>query len=172
MKAESPVVYIMGVAGSGKTTVGQKLSVATGIPFFDADDFHSTANKEKMKDGHPLNDADRKDWLERINELAKEHSQKKGAIIACSALKQQYRIILSEGIKPPVHWVLLHGNFGLIQERIKSRKNHFMPANLLQSQFDTLELPVDAMVMDIRDNPDQIVDDILRKTELTRGQTS
>lgn len=170
MKAESPVVYIMGVAGSGKTTVGQKLSVATGIPFFDADDFHPSANKEKMKAGHPLNDADRKDWLNRINELAKEHSQKKGAIIACSALKQKYRIILSEGIKPPVHWVLLHGNFGLIQERIKSRKDHFMPASLLQSQFDTLELPVDAMVIDIRNNPDQIVADILRQLALTRGQ--
>lgn len=166
MKAKSPVVFIMGVAGSGKTTVGQKLAVATGIPFFDADDFHSIANKEKMKAGHPLTDDDRKDWLERINEVAREHSQKKGAIIACSALKQKYRVILSEGIKTGVHWALLHGSFGLIQERIKSRNDHFMPASLLQSQFDTLELPADAMVIDISNSPDQIVAQITGKLML------
>src|SRR5688500_6248041 len=112
MKAELSVVYIMGVSGSGKSTIGHKLSVATGIPFFDADDFHPPENKEKMKAGQPLNDNDRKVWLKRINELAKEHSQKKGAIIACSALKEKYRIVLSGGIKSTVHWILLQGNFG------------------------------------------------------------
>ena len=153
----------MGVAGSGKSTIGAKLSAATGIPFFDADDFHPPANKEKMKAGNPLNDDDRKDWLITINELAKEQGQKSGAIIGCSALKEKYRNILSEGIKSPVHWILLQGSFGLIQERMKARKDHFMPPNLLQSQFDTLETPGHAIVMDIKNSPDQIVADILRK---------
>jgi carbohydrate kinase (thermoresistant glucokinase family) len=167
MKAESPVVYIMGVAGSGKSTIGRQLSVATGIPFFDGDDFHPPANKEKMKAGQPLNDDDRKGWLKRINELAKEHSQKKGAIIACSALKEKYRIVLARGIKSPVHWILLEGNFGLIKERMKSREDHFMPASLLQSQFDTLEPPGNAIVMDINKTPEQIVTGILRQVKLT-----
>jgi len=153
----------MGVAGSGKSTIGAKLSVATGIPFFDADDFHPTANKEKMKAGEPLNDADRKDWLSTINELAKEQSQKSGAIICCSALKEKYRIVLSDEIKTPVHWILLQGSFGLIQKRMKARKDHFMPAGLLQSQFDTLETPAHAIVMDINNSPEQIVMDILRQ---------
>ena len=152
----------MGVAGSGKTTIGAKLSAATGIPFFDADDFHPPANKEKMKAGEPLNDDDRKDWLSTINILAKEQSQKSGAIIGCSALKEKYRIILSYEIKTPVHWILLQGSFGLIQKRMKARKDHFMPASLLQSQFDTLETPGYAVVMDIKNDPDEIVADILK----------
>lgn len=161
------IIYVMGVAGSGKTTIGQKLSVATGIPFFDADDFHPPANKEKMKSGQPLNDEDRKGWLTSINELAKEQSEKNGAIIACSALKEKYRTALSSGIKVPVHWVLLQGSFEMIQERMKARKEHFMPASLLQSQFDTLETPGNAIVMDIKTGPDEIVADILRKIKLT-----
>jgi carbohydrate kinase (thermoresistant glucokinase family) len=157
------VIYIMGVAGSGKTTIGQKLSAVTGIPFFDADDFHPPANKEKMKAGQPLNDDDRKGWLASINELAKDQSEKHGAIIACSALKEKYRTELSGGIKVPVHWILLQGSFEMIQERMKARKEHFMPASLLQSQFDTLETPANAIVMDIQSNPDEIVAAILRK---------
>ncbi len=160
---EPPVIYIMGVAGSGKSTIGIKLSEATAIPFFDADDFHPPANKEKMKAGKPLDDDDRKGWLSTINELAKENSQKSGAIIACSSLKEKYRIQLSEGIKSPVYWILLQGSFSLIQERMKGRKDHFMPAGLLQSQFDTLETPGHAIVMDINNSPEQIVADILRQ---------
>lgn len=153
----------MGVAGSGKTTIGSKLSVATGIPFFDADDFHPVANKEKMKAGEPLNDEDRIDWLVSINTLAKEQSLKSGAIIGCSALKEKYRVILSEGIKVSLHWILLQGGFGLIQERMQARKDHFMPASLLQSQFDTLEKPSNALIIDINNSPEQILSDILKE---------
>ena len=163
---EPPVIYIMGVAGSGKSTIGIKLSEATAIPFFDADDFHPPANKEKMKAGKPLNDDDRKGWLSTINELAKENSQKSGAIIACSALKEKYRNQLSEGIKSTVHWIILQGSFSLIQQRMKARKDHFMPAGLLQSQFDTLETPEYAVVMDIKNDPDEIVADIIKKLSL------
>lgn len=166
MKTVPSIVYIMGVAGSGKTTIGQKLSEATEVPFFDADDFHPPANKEKMKAGHPLNDNDRKDWLATINELAIENSLKKGAFIACSALKEKYRIILAKNIKTPVYWVLLQGDFTLIKERMKTRKDHFMPASLLQSQFDTLETPANAIVIDIKNDPAEIVADILRQIKL------
>ena len=167
MKRQPSIVYIMGVSGSGKTTIGQRLSAATGIPFFDADDFHPPPNKEKMKAGQPLNDDDRKEWLIRINELAKNQSQQKGAIIACSALKEKYRKVLSERIGSPVHWVLLQGDFRLIQKRMESRKDHFMPPTLLQSQFDTLEAPANAIIIDIKDDPEEIVADILRQIKLT-----
>jgi len=166
MKKQPSIVYIMGVSGSGKTTIGHKLSAATGMPFFDGDDFHPPANKEKMKAGQPLNDDDRKDWLIRMNELAKEQSQQKGAIIACSALKEKYRKVLSDKIESQVKWVLLHGDFSLIQKRLEARKGHYMPASLLQSQFDTLEEPGDAIVIEIENDPEEIVADILRQIDL------
>lgn len=156
------VIYIMGVSGSGKTTIGLRLSEGIGIPFFDADDFHPAANKEKMKAGKPLEDADRQGWLESLNALAKNEGKKAGAIIACSALKERYRDILAAGITVPVHWIFLEGNFSLIQERMKARKEHFMPPALLQSQFETLEQPHDAIVADIAKSPAEIVDDIIR----------
>lgn len=161
MKQVPSIVFLMGVSGSGKTTIGVKLSAKTGIPFFDGDDFHPAANKEKMKAGQPLTDDDRKDWLTKINELAKNQSNIKGAIIACSALKEKYREDLSAGIKTPVYWILLQGNFELIQKRMESRKGHFMPPSLLQSQFNTLETPANALVVDVKKNPGEIVDDII-----------
>src|SRR5262245_57577181 len=100
------IIYIMGVSGSGKTTVGKLLSQKTNIPFFDADDFHSEANRLKMKNGIPLNDEDRKEWLQQLNTLARRQAGDKGAIIACSALKEKYRAILSEDINQPL-WVFL-----------------------------------------------------------------
>jgi len=157
-----PVIYIMGVSGSGKTTIGMQLSAATGIPFFDGDDFHSPANKEKMKSGQPLNDDDREGWLYSINQFAKKEAEKKGAIIACSALKEKYRIILSEGMEESVHWVFLQGDRTLISERIKTRKGHFMPESLLQSQFDTLEIPRNAILIKIDKSPEEIVKEILK----------
>lgn len=157
----SPVIYIMGVSGSGKTTVGQKLSAVTNIPFFDGDDFHPPANKEKMRAGQPLNDDDRKDWLLRINQVARERAMDGGAIIACSALKEKYRTILADSISGPVYWVFLRGEFNLISERMKARKGHYMPESLLQSQFDILEIPSKAMVADISDSPDVIVKKIV-----------
>jgi carbohydrate kinase (thermoresistant glucokinase family) len=157
------IFFIMGVSGSGKTTIGQLLSERTGIPFFDADDYHSDANKTKMKEGHPLTDEDRQGWLQRLNQLAIDESTNKGAIIACSALKQRYREILSTDITLPIHWVLLKGSYELISERLQKRKGHYMPASLLQSQFDILEMPAGAIVEDIANDPAHIVDDILHR---------
>lgn len=155
------IVYIMGVSGSGKTTIGQELSSRTGIPFFDADDFHPAANKEKMKAGQPLTDDDRQGWLWRLNELAQQQAGENGAVIACSALKEKYRKILSDNIAVPVHWVYLQGDYALISERMKNRKDHYMPASLLRSQFETLEPPADAIVINIENKPADIVSTIM-----------
>ena len=151
------IIYIMGVSGSGKTTVGKKLSETTGIPFFDADDFHPESNKNKMRSGKPLNDEDRHQWLLNLHEMAMNQSNQKGAIIACSALKEKYRIILASDIPVPVDWVWLNGSYELILQRMQNRKGHFMPESLLRSQFETLEPPVDAQVVDINNSPENIV---------------
>jgi carbohydrate kinase (thermoresistant glucokinase family) len=154
------IIYIMGVSGSGKTTTGLLLSTKTGIPFFDADDFHSEANKAKMKAGHALNDNDRQDWLITLNELAQKQQLTSGAIIACSALKEKYRNTLAADLAKPI-WIFLQGSFSEIQNRLQNRSNHYMPPTLLQSQFDTLEIPEGVYTANINDSPDEIVAKIL-----------
>lgn len=162
----NPVIYIMGVAGSGKTTIGKLLSGKTGLPFLDADDYHPLENKEKMKAGNPLNDEDRQEWLRKINSLAIIHSKLKGAIIACSALKEKYRAILADGVNNTV-WVFLQGHYDIIHERMR-RREHFMPVQLLQSQFADLEVPASALTMDIKNDPGEIVEMIVDHLKGTR----
>jgi carbohydrate kinase (thermoresistant glucokinase family) len=156
-----PVIYIMGVSGSGKTTIGEMLSIKTGLPFFDADDFHPLTNKQKMKAGIALNDEDRKPWLANLHQLAVDQSAINGAIIACSALKEKYRQLLTTNVQQPF-WIFLQGNYEIIHDRIEKRNGHFMPAQLLQSQFDSLEIPVDAFTADIQNEPEKIIDLILK----------
>ncbi len=150
------IIFIMGVAGSGKTTIGLLISSRTGLPFFDGDDFHPPHNKEKMKGGHPLNDEDREQWLQRLNELAIKQSTIKGAVIACSALKEKYRVILSSAVEQ-THWIFLEGSYEIIYQRIQKR-SHFMPAGLLRSQFDILETPASSFTVDIKHEPAKIVE--------------
>jgi len=133
------------------------LSVELGIPFYDGDDFHPKTNIEKMSAGEPLDDLDREPWLEHLNELAKENLQETSCIIACSALKQYYRILLQKDIKSHVKWVHLDGSFEQIIERLESRQDHFMPKGLLQSQFEILEQPNDALTINIKNTPKDIV---------------
>ncbi len=147
----------MGVAGSGKTTIGKLLHQKTDIPFFDADDFHPQANKDKMKAGHALNDEDRAAWLQQLNQLAQQQLHLEGAIIACSALKEKYRSVLGMGIQAPV-WIFLQGSYETILERMQNRATHFMPTSLLQSQFESLEIPVDALAISIDQEPAAIVE--------------
>ena len=160
------VIFIMGVSGSGKSTIGKQLSQALKIPFFDGDDFHPEANVTKMTNGIPLNDEDRYDWLQTLNKLAKEELQKNSCVIVCSALKQSYRNILSEGITSNIKWVYLSGSFNQIKERINGRRAHFMSSELLQSQFDTLEEPEEALRIDIGLKPEHIIKNIIEEIDM------
>ncbi|MGZ4466027.1 MAG: gluconokinase [Nocardioides sp.] len=131
-----PHVVVMGVSGSGKSTVGAALAQRLGVPFADADDLHPEANIAKMSAGHPLDDADRRPWLERIGEWLA--AQPDGGVVSCSALKVAYRDQL-RGHVPDLVLVHLEGSRGVIARRQASRPGHFMPASLLESQFATLE---------------------------------
>jgi gluconokinase len=163
MKINSGRIYIvMGVSGSGKSTIAPMLAEALALPYFDGDDFHPPANVKKMASGQPLDDSDRHQWLVTLNDLAKKHLEK-GAVIVCSALKEKHRLKLSEDIEKKVVWVFLNGSFGLIMERLGNRKGHFMPPALLQSQFETLELPNNALEVTVEGTPDEIVGRILKQ---------
>ncbi|NNC62220.1 MAG: gluconokinase [Flavobacteriaceae bacterium] len=156
------IFYIMGVSGCGKSTIGQKLASSLSLPFFDGDDYHPEENIAKMSEGLPLNDQDRKAWLEALNSLAHKHQQN-GAVIACSALKIIYREMLNENILPPPVWVYLEGSYETILNRLQQRKSHFMPTALLKSQFDTLEAPEEAIKVPIMLTPEEIVEEILKQ---------
>jgi gluconokinase len=144
----------MGVSGCGKCAVGEVLARELEWPYIDADDYHPPANVEKMRSGHPLTDEDRWPWLDRLNELMLAQDAKgQSAVVGCSALKQAYRDRLAKGLTD-VRWVHLKGGFELIMARLQTRKHRYMPASLLQSQFDTLETPQDALTIDISDPPE------------------
>lgn len=139
------MIVVMGVSGCGKSTVARALADSLGWPFFDADDFHPSANIQKMAAGIPLNDDDRWPWLERLRErLASEHQQGHSAVLACSALKERYRDILRRGA-PGVRFIYLHGTPGEIEALMSRRQGHFMKPGMLASQFAALEEPRDAL---------------------------
>lgn len=150
-------IIVMGVSGSGKTTIGKMLAEKLQYPFFDADDYHPKENVEKMKSGVPLEDEDRRPWLYTLfhEVLDKEEN----CILACSALKESYRKILNP--KNEVKYVFLDGSATLIHSRLAERKEHFMPKGLLESQIKTLETPTDAIVVDIALEPEKAVEFIL-----------
>ncbi|SFB82711.1 6-phosphogluconate dehydrogenase [Algibacter lectus] len=156
----------MGVSGCGKSTIGELLSQELEIPFFDGDDFHPQSNIDKMSSGVPLNDEDRHGWLVTLNDLAKSELRDNSCIIVCSALKKSYRDILNTGIQNQVKWIHLAGSFNQILERLNKRENHFMSSNLLQSQFDTLEEPENAFVVNIGSKPEDIVEKITNKIKM------
>lgn len=153
------MIVVMGVSGSGKTVVGRRLAAQLKLPFYDADDFHPAHNIEKMKSGTPLTDLDRYPWLQHLAEEMEQWANEDGAVLACSALKEEYRKILSSHTK--VDWVCLTGSFETIYERMKNR-DHFMKADLLQSQFDALELPSYGIHVDVSYSPAETVSRILK----------
>jgi gluconokinase len=160
------VILIMGVAGSGKTTVGRALATALGWEFRDADEFHPAANVAKMSAGHPLTDADRAPWLAAIRayidaQLAREEN----AVVTCSALKEAYRARL---VADPARVKLVHltGDPALLAQRIAGRTDHFMKPEMLASQLAALEPPRDALVIDIARSPATIVGQICRAFSL------
>ena len=154
------IIVVMGVSGSGKTTIGTMLADAIRCPFLEGDSLHSKENVEKMHHGIPLADSDRAPWLRAIRAyVLKFFARGETLAVACSALKQQYRKCLAEGI--PITWVYLKGSAELIRSRMKRRSGHFMKTDMLPSQFDALEEPSDAIVVDISPSPSAIVAQIL-----------
>ena len=159
------IVIVMGVVGAGKTTVGTLLATELGWEFADADDFHPTANVEKIRNGIPLTDADRAPWLERLSEaIADCIAAGKNLVLACSALKRKYREKLTVGSE--VRFVYLKGSAGLITQRLHARHGHFAGESILASQLGDLEEPQDAVVVDIAQTPLQIVDSIRKQLGL------
>jgi len=152
------IVVVMGVSGSGKSTIGQPLAERLGFPFFDADEFHPPENVAKMAAGTPLTDADRWPWLALLNAKLKEE---KNAVLACSALKQSYRDALAAELTD-CRFVHLRGSIELIRARLADRKHRYMPASLLDSQFATLEPPREAIEVDIAHAPAQCIDAVIR----------
>jgi len=150
------IYYVMGVSGTGKSTIGKLIAHDFGIPFFDGDDFHPEANIQKMTSGHPLNDKDREGWLKDLNTLAISY-KKEGAVIACSALKVKYRKLLQQNIEAEATFIYLEGTIDQVFARLAQRKGHYMPKELLQSQFDTLEKPKDALTINIARTPKEIL---------------
>ena len=154
-----PLIIVMGVSGSGKTTVGELLAKYLNLPFFDGDDFHSAANVAKMAAGHPLTDADRHDWLSSLAVHLGEWEQASGAVLACSALREAYRQTLQAGAHEPLRWVFLDGSRDLLESRLESRQGHYMKASMLDSQLATLEKPTYGLRVELQpdETPAQVV---------------
>jgi carbohydrate kinase (thermoresistant glucokinase family) len=152
---------VMGVSGCGKSTVGELLAQKISLPFYDADDFHSQANIDKMAHGTPLTDDDRRDWLATLATKLGEWEKAGGAVLACSALKEKYRATLQSEVSEPLHWVFLDGPKELLLERMGKRKGHYMHSNMLDSQIATLERPAYALRLSITNTPEELVSQIL-----------
>ncbi len=151
------IVVVMGVSGCGKTTIGKLLASRLGCAFLDADEFHPPENVAKMAAGTPLTDDDRKPWLQALNGKLREQQN---AVLACSALKESYRQLLSQGLAA-CRFVHLHGEIELIRARLAERQHRYMPASLLESQFATLEPPASALAVDIAQPPARCVEAIV-----------
>ncbi|MGB5242087.1 MAG: NADP-dependent phosphogluconate dehydrogenase [Lutimonas sp.] len=158
------LIVVMGVSGSGKTTIGKMLANKLNLSYYDADDFHPQSNISKMKSGIALNDDDRQPWLNNLSLAMKEWEHAGGAVLSCSALKEKYRKVFKETIND-IHWVYLNGEFDLIRKRMEKRSGHYMKSDLLKSQFDTLEVPNYGFHVNIEDEPELIVKKIMNKLD-------
>jgi carbohydrate kinase (thermoresistant glucokinase family) len=167
------VFIVMGVSGSGKTTIGRMLANNIAMPFHDADDFHSQDAIMKMRHGIALTDEDRVPWLFDLALHVAQWNRHGGAVLACSALKSQYREILSWNGKESVSFIYLKGPRDLILDRMKRRNDHYFPPELLDSQLDTLEEPLDAIIVRISDDAGaicaEIINEIVRRELLPQS---
>lgn len=160
----SHCLLVMGVSGSGKTTIGKLLAERLNLPFLEGDDFHPKANILKMKSGQPLNDDDRQPWLENLAKAGRKN-EKTGFVMASSALKESYRKTLNSLTNNELQIIFLDGSFDLIKNRMEQRAGHFMPSDLLKSQFDALEKPKNATIFDISISQEKIINSILKNIE-------
>ena len=161
------VIVLMGVAGAGKTTVGQLLAAELGWDFEDADDYHSATNVEKMRNNFPLTDADRAPWLETLRALICDWvAGEQDRVLACSALKRAYRDRLRVG--PEVHFVYLRATPMLLLQRLRTRHGHYMTEQMLASQLAALQEPEHAIVIEADGSPEEIVGKIRAELELTK----
>jgi carbohydrate kinase (thermoresistant glucokinase family) len=165
---DTGLYVIMGVAGSGKTTIGAQFARARDLPFVEGDDLHSTENRRRMAAGIALTDDDRRPWLLAIAARLREaRDAGHGLVVACSALKRSYRDLLRTEGASEVRFVFLRGKRPILDERLAARRGHFMPASLLDSQLATLEEPAPdeaAWVYDVSRPPEAIVADLVRRT--------
>ena len=163
------ILLLMGVSGSGKSTIGTLLATRAGVTFADGDTYHSAAMKQKMAAGHPLDDDDRQPWLETLNGVLRGwFAASESGVMVCSALKEKYRDTLASGMpKGTVTFVILEGSKELFAERMAHRHHEFMNPKLLDSQFATLETPKDAIHVVNDKTPDEVVDEILAKIKKT-----
>jgi len=165
------ILVLMGVSGSGKTTIGKLLAGRTNAIFADADDYHSPANKAKMAAGHALTDDDRQPWLETLNELLRGwFAQSQSGVLACSALKASYRTTLATNMQPgSVRFVWLDVPKSVISDRLAQRHHEYMNPALLESQIQTLEPPADALRVENDRSPELVVDQIIESLRSTYG---
>jgi len=174
-RGRPPILVIMGVSGVGKSSVAQELAACLGWSFEEGDALHPAANVAKMHAGIPLTDADRQPWLERVAAwIDDQRAKKQPGIITCSALKRSYRQIII-GDRPEVRLIYLRGGRDLIAQRLAGRSGHFMPASLLQSQFDVLEEPdpgEDPLTVDVEPTAGQIAREIIRRLGASAGVSS
>lgn len=151
----------MGVSGSGKTTIGKKLSQKVGWEYIEGDEHHPAVNIHKMSNGIPLDDNDRFPWLMKLHDIISEYiSREDSLVLSCSALKEKYRRILTKENSAAV-FVYLRGSYDVIHSRMQTRRGHYMKQDMLKSQFDALEEPADAICIDIDRDVDSIVQDII-----------
>jgi gluconokinase len=159
------IIIIMGVAGSGKTTIGSLLARELDWSFYDADDFHSDSNHAKMSQGIALTEEDRAGWLISLQELIVQNIQRNShAVIACSALRNSYRNMLE--VNEQVKFVYLQGTYELVKTRLTNRTGHYMSASMLDSQFQTLEAPQNTLTINITNTPQEILASIRKGLNL------
>jgi carbohydrate kinase (thermoresistant glucokinase family) len=157
------IIVVMGICSSGKTLIGKMLAERLSLNFYDADDYHPSSNIRKMSSQIPLKDDDRLPWLKSMADQIPQWESKGGAVLACSALKESYRKILKSG--GSVRFVFLKGTKEVVLERMKDRKDHFMPTSLVDSQLQILQEPNNAVTVDIANTPEDIIHEILKELD-------